>query len=151
MDTNAPETQPLGGAHRTLTTLREIRRDRFADKKDVSGRIGETSRFIAFGLVALVFTVHAAANDLSASILLHNKTLLNIAGLFGTLSILCDYLQYLCGYFSVNRALSREQSSYSYDDTGIAYKGRSIFFWLKQVFSLLGAVCLIWLFSIQIF
>jgi hypothetical protein len=131
--------------------LMNAKRDRFADKKDVSGRIGETSRFIAFGLVALVFAIHSSSNDLSTSIITNNRFLLNLAGLLGCLSIISDYLQYLCGYISVNDALLREDDSYRYDQSKLAYKGRHLFFWTKQFFAFVGAAVVIGLFSLELF
>lgn len=126
------------------------KRDRFSDKKEVSGRIGETSRFISFGLVALVFTIHGSENNLSANIVLHSKFLLNIAGLVGCLSIVSDYLQYLCGYLSVNEALARRSDGYSYNPDSLLYKGRRWFFWAKQILALSGAVIVVILFSLEL-
>ncbi|WP_156510652.1 hypothetical protein [Labrenzia sp. OB1] len=129
----------------------EIRKERFVDKKETSGRIGETSRFIGFGLVALVFTIHGSDNSLSTNIQAHNEYVLNLSGLSGCLTILCDYLQYLCGYFSVNGALRRRESNFSYNSNTLAYKGRIVFFWLKQVFAFSGAMAVIIIFSWAIF
>ena len=123
--------------------LRSIRKDRFEDKKETSGRIGETSRFIGFGLVALVFTIHGSENTLSSSIASNSELLLNLAGLAGCLTIVCDYLQYVCGYFSVNKALQRKENNFSYDDETFVYRGRVAFFWLKQFFAFSGALTVI--------
>ena len=123
---------------------------RFADKKDMSGKIGETSRFIAFGVVALVFTIHGEGSELFSKILTCYGLMLNVAGLFACLSIMSDYLQYFFGYFSVNDAIRRKNDSYRYDNTLMWYKGRSIFFWLKQFLSFLSAILVVFTFAASV-
>lgn len=123
--------------------LSEARAKRFEDKKETSGRIGDTSRFISFGIVALVFSLHGASDGVSTRILASHETFVNLAGLLACLAIVADYFQYLCGYFSVNDALKNESSGYSYDANNIFYKGRVIFFWLKQALSIFGAIIIV--------
>ncbi len=122
-----------------------------ADKKDMSGRIGETSRFIGFGLVALVFTIYGSDNTLSSTIRQDSAFLLNVAGLLGCLAILSDYLQYVCGYFSAKDAISRTKEEHTYDDEAAVYKGREFFFWAKQLFAFVGATIVIIAFAAAAF
>jgi len=44
---------------------RDIKVDRINQKKDVTARISETSRFVGFGMVAWVFAQHASSADFS--------------------------------------------------------------------------------------
>lgn len=126
----------------------EARKARLEDKKDVSGRIGETSRFIAFGLVALTFTIHGSESGISKKILTDYESLINLAGVLGCLSIVSDYLQYMCGYFSNVDALKRKENDYAYDRKNVFYKGRFVFFWAKQVFAFFGALLVIYSFGL---
>ena len=112
---------------------------RFADKAETSGRIGDTTRYIAFGIIALVFTIHSSDSTLALEIVSRGEFLLNLAGLFACLNVIADYLQYVCGYFSVNKALQRRDSGYTYDDASIVYRGRAFFFWAKQALSFSGS------------
>lgn len=131
--------------------LKSVRKTRFEDKKEMSGRIGETSRFIGFGIVALVFTIHGSDNAFAQSIVCNSEVLLNIVGLAACLALLSDYLQYVCGYISVNHALTRDENNFDYDTNTIAYRGRSAFFWLKQVFAFGGAIGVIGIITLEIF
>ena len=59
----------------------------------------------------------------------------------GILAILFDYLQFLAGYFSVNKAL--DSADNTYDTALISYKLRVIFFWAKQAAAVIGILILI--------
>ncbi|MEM1149749.1 MAG: hypothetical protein AAGI03_04220 [Pseudomonadota bacterium] len=118
---------------------------RLEDKREMSGRIGETSRFVAFGLIALVFAIHDSSNALAGAIVAGDQMLLNVAGLLGCVAIVCDYLQYFCGYRSVNHALQNPDGVYRYDSRHWAYQGRIVFFWLKQMSAFSGAVLILWI------
>ncbi|QFT61824.1 hypothetical protein [Roseivivax sp. THAF30] len=125
----------------------EQRQQRLGDKRETSGRIGETTRFIAFGIIALVFTIHGSDSAIATGIITRHEALLNAAGLVACLSVLSDYLQYVCGYFSVDHALTRKDNAYTYDSTTWVYRGRSFFFWAKQVLAFLGAAIVVGLMS----
>ena len=131
--------------------LQAIRRERFADKKETSGRIGETSRFIGFGLVALVFTIHGSEKQFAMEIRNSYEFMVNLMGLLGCLTILTDYLQFVCGYFSVSDALKRPERSYSYNRKTTAYQGRVVFFWIKQVFALGGGALAVFVIGVTAF
>lgn len=119
------------------------RDNRLLDKKDVSGRIGESSRFIGFGLIALTFTIHGSSNEFPKSIVQSYEFLLNMSGFLGCLTVLFDYLQYICGYFSVNHALKRDSDNFLYDPKSPSYKGRIFFFWAKQASAFLGGAIIV--------
>lgn len=123
----------------------EVRQQRFGDKRETSGRIGDTTRYIAFGIIALVFTIHGSESLLAIEIRQLGELYLNIAGIAACLSIVSDYLQYVCGYFSVNDALKRREQMYSYDPSSLMYKGRMFFFWAKQALSFVGAAIIVFL------
>ena len=119
------------------------RDNRLIDKKDVSGRIGESSRFIGFGLIALTFAIHGSSNEFTKSIVQGYEFFLNMSGFLGCLTILFDYLQYICGYFSVNHALKRDSDDFMYDPKSPSYKGRIFFFWAKQSTAFLGGITIV--------
>ena len=125
--------------------LKAQRLQRLGDKQVTSGRIGETTRYIAFGIIVLVFTTHGSTSAIATAILTNYEGLLNIAGLAACLSVLSDYLQYVCGYFSVNHALGRKERSYHYDTTRLVYRGRVVFFWAKQALAFIAAAIVIFL------
>lgn len=123
--------------------LQVARKDRLSDKREMSGRIGETSRYIAFGLIALVLAVHGSNSPFLVEIREAYPVLLNLCGLAGCFAILADYLQYLCGYFSANHAISRQSEGYTYNRRTFAYQGRQVFFWLKQVLAFVGSLAIV--------
>ena len=123
--------------------ISEERQRRLGDKRETSGRIGETTRFIAFGIIALVFTIHGSDSVIAMGIIARHEFWLNAAGLVACLSVLSDYLQYVCGYFSVNHALSRHEADYQYDQRTWVYRGRAGFFWAKQALAFAGAAIIV--------
>ena len=124
-------------------SISEQRRQRLGDKRETSGRIGETTRFIAFGIIALVFTIHGSDSVIATGIIARHEAWLNAAGLAACLSVLSDYLQYVCGYFSVDHALKRHENDYHYDRTTWVYRGRVLFFWAKQGLAFSGAAIIV--------
>lgn len=105
--------------------------------------MSETSRIIAFGVIALLFTIHGGDNDFSKRIVINDAVILNIAGLLAATSVISDYLQYLCGYFSAEASLKNSSGRYLYRRTSVAYKGRTLFFWIKQVFAFVAAILIV--------
>ena len=113
------------------------------EKRHVSSKISDLSRYIGFGLVAVVYTI-LTSDSKSVIKIYENYTflLLLVAGL-GAVTILIDYLQFVGGYFAVEAALKNEDDSYRYNPKSFWYQLRTIAFWIKQVTAFLGALLLI--------
>ncbi|MEM1288920.1 MAG: hypothetical protein AAGH60_11260 [Pseudomonadota bacterium] len=119
------------------------RAKRFDDQKEMSGRISETSRYVSFGLMAIVFSIYSSNEGFLHQLLTQQSAIVNAIGLAACLAIVSDYFQYYCGYKSVRKAISNERGGYLYDPASLSYRGRHFFFWMKQLFSLLGALLLL--------
>lgn len=118
----------------------EQRKNVLEEKFKVSSRISDLSRYIGFGLVAVVYTILTSDSQAIANLYGNRTTLLLAAACLGAVAIVLDYVQFLAGYFSVQEALKNEGEGYRYDDQSIAYKARNFAFWAKQVAALLGSL-----------
>lgn len=118
--------------------------DRLADQKDLTGRIGETTRFIGFGLAAVFFAINTSDKTLPDFIVKNYPMWLSFTGGLGVLAILSDYLQYLSGYYSARHSIyDNVDPPYAVDHEHWATKWRKAFFEAKQYFAFGGAVSLI--------
>ena len=118
----------------------ERRAKRIAEKQEVSGKISDTTRFVAFGLLVAFYSIHAAAEGFAGQ-LKQQWFLLLIMGLSAALAILCDYLQYVFGLRSVEQALKRV--TLDYDDESFSYRARKFMFDAKQWLVIAGAGILV--------
>lgn len=111
------------------------------EKRHVSTKISDLCRYIAFGTVAANWALITSTAQFASNIAAGSGQLLMISVTGGILAILFDYLQFLAGYFSVNKALN--SSDDSYDPKLLSYKFRAFFFWAKQVAAVTGIAILI--------
>ncbi|WP_152615863.1 hypothetical protein [Leisingera sp. ANG-M1] len=124
---------------------------RLEQKSIVSSRLSETTRFVAFGIVAWVFAIQTSGADFSKSYISAYEFWINSAGALAVISISCDYFQYLCAYFSVNHALTRRDSDYKYNKNHPAYLLQTLFFIIKQIAVGVAAITTAATFALHIF
>lgn len=116
--------------------------ERTEDVKFYSVRISETSRFIGFGLLAVFYAIKVEPSGSLAA----NDCLVMSVGVFGALSVLFDYLQYVFGYGMVRIAQANPPDhSYSAGLAGWFFALKSWAFWLKQVTATFGSIIVIFL------
>ncbi len=113
------------------------------EKRHVSSKISDLSRYIGFGLVAVVYTILTSDSKSVTKIYENYTFLLLLVAELGAATILIDYLQFVGGYFAVEAALKNEDDSYRYNPKSFWYQLRIITFWIKQVTAFLGALFLI--------
>ena len=108
------------------------------DCDDCSAKISDQSRTISFAVLALVWVFIAAKEkpDLPSP---PTQWIILLAGVFCIVSLLFDYLQYLCGYLSSNRLLEiadkeKKTTELEYDYKWWQYQLRTWMFYLKQIF-----------------
>ena len=116
----------------------ENEKQRLSEKEARTRNISDLTRYIAFGLMALTYTVFTSESDFSASLIGNYEVLFLAASIAGVVSISSDYLQNLFGYISVERAL--KESDYKYSKKWISYKLIRLFFLIKQAAVLIGVV-----------
>lgn len=126
------------------------RKARLAQKQLVSTRLSETTRFIAFGIVAWVFAVQSSDAEFSQAYVGNYEVWLNIAGVLGVITIASDYFQYLCAYWSVQNALTRKEQKFQFNKNHPAYLFQNVFFGLKQVAAGFGAAIVSITFAIHV-
>ena len=115
------------------------------DLNFASDRIGEQTRTIALGVLAVVWLFLAGGDDAPALQAPPSGPVLILAGGLCFASIVADYLQYLAAYrlsrelLNAAESASGEQPVSGYDHTSWLFRARVAFFWLKQALCL-GAV-----------
>src|SRR5687767_15038249 len=124
-------------------TSSDERRIRVIERQHyVTGRLSETCRYIAFGLLAIYYTANFQEKDTRISELVSEHPIsFYYIGSFSVISILADYLQYLFARRSAKEALDRPDSKY--DPASLAYLGNELFFRMKQATAVAGAVALL--------
>lgn len=111
---------------------------RISEKKDVSSQISTLIRYIAFGLVAVTYSLFTSTAEFSIEMLEEHKNILLYASLAGGVTILLDYFQFVFGYYAVNKALGRDNKRYS--KKWLSYKGRNFCFNAKQFTVAIGLI-----------
>ncbi|MDE9451013.1 hypothetical protein J3R80_11105 [Aliiroseovarius sp. Z3] len=96
-------------------------KERLEQKTVVTSRLSETTRFVAFGIVAWVFAVQASDAKFSKTYIQAHEIWINTAGALAVISIASDYFQYLCAYLSVKHALNRREQGYKFSRNHPAY------------------------------
>lgn len=130
--------------------LRKAYSQRLEQKGVVTSRLSETTRFVAFGIVAWVFAVQASDAEFSTSYVSSYEIWVNLAGVLAVISIASDYFQYLSAYLSVKHALTRKNEGYKYNKNHPSYFFQLCFFALKQISVGTGALIVVVTFSLHV-
>jgi hypothetical protein len=110
-----------------------------AQKTQVSMRISETIRMVAFGSLASCYALLIANKDL-APVFAGTKPILLMSAALGIGAIIVDALQYLLGYINVQQALGSTDQDYP---ENWARLGRSYCFVVKQFLAYAAALLLL--------
>lgn len=112
------------------------------EKRNVSSKISELSRYIGFGLVAVVYTILTSDSEPVMIMYKGYTFLLLVVAVLGAATIILDYLQFVGGYLAVDSALKNVNGGYRYNDKSFCYRVRVVAFWLKQGTAFAGAFTL---------
>lgn len=124
----------------TLSAAARTRREKvLVQKAEVTTRISETTRTIAFGVLATCYALFFAEATL-AKLFVPLRPMLLYAAVLALLTIMVDALQYGFGYVNVQRALAHEDQGYPKD---WSRRGRTICFFLKQFLAYAAGVLLV--------
>ena len=120
-----------------MDELRDKEAILYDKKSSHSGKISESCRFIGFGLVAFYYGLVTSNPPTEA------HWAIVWIGIFGVLTLVADYFQYLGGYFAVKAAL--KNSNRNFIQSSLAYRTQSYMFGIKQLLAIAGAIALgIW-------
>ena len=108
----------------------------------VTGRIGETCRYIGFALLAAFYAIENSDKPFSRSLLVQSTWFLELMALLASAGIVSDYLQYFCGEIAVRKAIS--ENNYRYNSHWLSYRLRTFFYVFKQWATLIAAFLLIY-------
>lgn len=131
-------------SNNTASEAQAVRSKVMDERRNVTSRISDMCRFVGFGLLAVFYGIKAGTGDFADAMQAKDSLLLAV-GIFGVLTILLDYLQYLFAYVAVEDALTRKAEGYTYDDRSCSYKAWVAFFWMKQAAVGIGVIILFWL------
>ncbi|NQV17245.1 MAG: hypothetical protein HQ534_01700 [Armatimonadetes bacterium] len=106
-----------------------------------SEEISKTSRYIGFGLIGIFIALIDSTTKSTLFIFANYKFLLLISAVFGCLTVISDFLQYIAGNICSEKANKRKEKLYK--KTWFCYRVRNFLFWLKLSFALTGAALLI--------
>ena len=119
----------------------------YDDLDFATGRIGEQTRSISLGVLAIAWLFLAGGKDAPAVATAPNVVLLLSAGALSVASLLADYFQYLFAYFTSRKVLSQAEADPSiepqYDYNAFTFRARLFFFWLKQLACLFATALLL--------
>jgi hypothetical protein len=118
------------------------RKRRLEEKQYVTGRVGETCRYIGFGLVAVFYAISISTEALPRQLWSEYGWWVRAFGALGALAVLADYIQYLAGDFAARSALNRindGRKTHLYNKKWISYRIRNWMYIAKQLLALLGA------------
>lgn len=124
----------------------EQRRAKYRENQDYfSSKISELARYIGFGLVAVSFGLLSSDAIFATMIVAKTTNTLAWAGLLGVAAVLADYLHLLMGWFANTQAANNKNGGYNLTGIGLLFRffQDRIFFYLKQLFPLVGAALLL--------
>jgi hypothetical protein len=112
-----------------------------------TNRIGEQTRAISLGVLAIAWLFLAGGSNAPAVKVAPEASVLLAAGGLAIGSLLADYFQYLFAYVSsvgvLKQAEANPGAKPEYDYSALTYRARKFFFWVKQVLCLLATGVLV--------
>jgi hypothetical protein len=112
--------------------------DLIKDLDYLSTTVGDRSRTIAFAIIA-IWWANVVGKEPVSGLSLH--ALIGPV-IFSSAAIFCDFAQYALSYlFAAHQLAALERTSadsFSYDKKALPYKLRQAFFYLKQIFMVIG-------------
>jgi len=121
----------------------DLHKEVLEEKRFVTNRISETTRYLGFGLLASFYAIISSADAYPRALATAYPLALQTMALAGMLAVVFDYLQYLFGRVAVQNALKRTDNPYAYNKKWFSWRAREVCFWAKQAMALLGSALLI--------
>jgi hypothetical protein len=127
-----------------MKTPEELRAAQRENQNYFSGKVGELSRNIGFGLSAVGFALISTDSKFYTSLPGGIAGIIIFAAALGCLTVLIDYLQYFFGWMAASDAANNDVGGYSHSPVGRFWrKCQDFCFYAKQVLAVLGAFALI--------
>lgn len=121
----------------------DLEKEVLDEKRTVTDRISETTRYIGFGLLAIFYGIVTSNEAFPRALQSQYPLVLKFIALCGFLAIVLDYLQYVFGRRATQNALSRTDAPFHYNRTWFSYRARTWCFLVKQAAALLGSIAFI--------
>lgn len=116
----------------------------YDEKRNVTSRLSDTTRYLGFGLLAVYFALRADGGSFAEYVRNHYPNKLLLIGAVAVLGLTFDLLQYICGERAVKNAIAAPDKQYT--KCSISYLGWTAFYKLKLLTTVVGCLLLIWLF-----
>ncbi len=124
--------------------LEDLQKEVIDERRFVTNRISETTRYLGFGLLAIFYGIISSADAYAQQLKLGHPLLLQLMALSAMLALILDHLQYLFGRAAARKALKRTDKPYTYNKQWSSMRGRWACFWGKQAMALLGCLIFLW-------
>ena len=111
------------------------------DKDFTSSKIGDLSRLIGYGVLAVAFSLLTSTAPFAVEFVRAFSIEIKVVAAFGILSVLFDYFQYLAGYIDSSFVIKKE--GFRYSKSSLSYRARKFFYWGKQLLALVAAFLLV--------
>lgn len=121
----------------------DLEKEILEEKRTVTDRLSETTRYIGFGLLAIFYGIAASSEAFPRALQSQYPLPLKFIALCGFLAILLDYLQYVFGRRAAQNALGRTDNPFHYNRTWFSYRARKWCFFAKQAAALAGSLAFI--------
>jgi len=123
-----------------MATLKET----YTELQFLSDRISTQVRWLAAGVIALVWMFLAGGKNSPSLPLPPNRDVLLTAAWLAIVALLLDYMHYIFGYASTMLSLKKVEDAggkeVTYDYTSRMYRMRVFFFWAKQIVAVSAVV-----------
>ncbi len=116
-----------------VETNQDERNKVLEEQRYVTSKISDLCRYIGFGIAAATYSIFSSSSDFAVNLLASDKVLLVFTAIAAILVIIVDYLQFLFGYIIVRVAIHNKSGAYKYNSDSLVYKGKFVFFYIKQV------------------
>ena len=123
----------------------EDRRKQQRDNQNYfSSKISELTRYMSFGICAVSYAVLSSDSTFATDLKASSMWLLLVTALSGSVAIILDYGQYICGWLAASIAAENKKGEYQRTELGAKLNSvQEVLFVIKQIFVGFGSIILI--------
>ena len=112
-----------------------------ANQNYFSGKVSELSRYIAYGLIAVVFGFISTDNTYFSGLSAAHKVDVAISAILAIVSVSIDYLQHFLGYLGATTAANNPKEDYKRPPLGkVLMAVQLVGFYIKQALVAWGVI-----------
>lgn len=127
----------------TDTEKAEQKKSAIQEYTVATARLSEHVRFIAFGILAIVYALYTSDSAIAGRIVEAHPIKLGVATVAALVAILLDYAQYFASVRATRNALDEEDATW--DENSLSYRASELAFNWKQLATVAASVALLWI------